>query len=122
VFDTDGHLLKRLIQRGHLNAPWGLAIAPATWGRFAGALLVGNFGDGRINAYNPVNGHFLGTLRDAHHHPIVIDGLWGLAFGNGVATGTTDTLFFAAGPGDESHGLFGTLTLVSTGHHHGHDD
>jgi uncharacterized protein (TIGR03118 family) len=122
VFDTDGHLLKRLIRRGELNAPWGLAIAPSTWGRFAGALLVGNFGDGRIHAYNPVNGHFLGTLRDTHHHPIVIDGLWALAFGNGVGTGTKDTLFFTAGPNDEMHGLFGSLTLVSTGHHHGHGD
>jgi uncharacterized protein (TIGR03118 family) len=122
IFDTDGHLVKRLIKRGELNAPWGMAIAPATWGRFAGALLVGNFGDGRIHAYNPLTGHFLGTLRDTHHHPITIDGLWGLTFGNGVATGTKDTLFFTAGPNDEMHGLFGTLTLVSTGQHHGHHD
>ncbi len=109
VFTPQGALVRRLIRRGALNSPWGLAMAPADFGRFSGALLVGNFGDGRINAYDAHNGHFLGALRDDHHHRIAIDGLWGLRFGNGV-TGDTNTLLFTAGPNGEANGLFGTLT------------
>jgi uncharacterized protein (TIGR03118 family) len=108
VFSTDGHLLRRLIRRGALNSPWGLAIAPDGFGRFSGALLVGNFGDGRIHAYDPMTGERMGTLRDGHHHAIVIDGLWALRVGNGVA-GSTHTVLFTAGPNDEEHGLFGAL-------------
>jgi len=109
VFNTDGTFDKRLIQHGLLNAPWGMAIAPANFGRFGGALLVGNFGNGRINAYNADNGHFLGTLRDDHGRKIKIDGLWALAFGNGAAAGDANTLYFTAGPDEESHGLFGSI-------------
>jgi uncharacterized protein (TIGR03118 family) len=108
VFTPQGSLVRRLVSRGLLNSPWGVAIAPADFGRFGGALLVGNFGDGRIHAYDAHTGRFLGTLRDDHHQPITIDGLWGLRFGNGVA-GSPTTLLFSAGPGDESHGLLGTL-------------
>ena len=109
VYTPDGSLVRRLIRHGALNSPWGLAMAPSDFGRFGGALLVGNFGDGRVDAYDAHNGHFLGALRDEHHHKISIDGLWGLRFGNGV-TGDANTLLFTAGPDDESHGLFGTLT------------
>jgi uncharacterized protein (TIGR03118 family) len=105
VFDTDGHLLRRLIQHGKLNAPWGLAIAPATFGKFAGALLVGNFGNGRINAYDPDTGKFLGQLRDDDKlfGHIKIDGLWALR------TGPNGTITFSAGPADETHGLVGSI-------------
>jgi uncharacterized protein (TIGR03118 family) len=112
VFDTSGHLLQRLIRGNHLAAPWGLAIAPADFGPFSGAALVGNFGNGRINAFDPATGTFLGTLKDASGQPIEIDGLWGLVFGNGRTAGDANALYFAAGPDDETHGLFGSLRFV----------
>jgi uncharacterized protein (TIGR03118 family) len=108
VYSTSGQLLRHLIQRGQLNAPWGLVLAPAGFGRFSGALLVGNFGDGRINAYDPDTGEFLGRLRHEDGSPIEIEGLWALRFGNGV-TGTPTTLLFTAGIDDEAHGLFGAI-------------
>jgi uncharacterized protein (TIGR03118 family) len=109
VFDTSGHLIRRLISNGRLNAPWGLAIAPPSFGQFAGALLVGNFGNGRIGAYDPQTGEFLGKITDANGAPVVIDGLWALH------SGANGTLTFSAGPSDESHGLVGSLAPVSTG-------
>ena len=109
VFSNEGKLLKRLIRRGALNSPWGLTVAPNGFGDFGGDLLVGNFGDGVINAYNIHSGELEGTLRDSAEKPIVIDGLWGIAFGNGNRAGPTGTLFFAAGINDEANGLFGTL-------------
>src|SRR4029453_5995704 len=109
VYSTRGHLLRRLIRRGELNAPWGLVQAPAAgFGRFSGALLVGNFGDGRINAYDPWTGAFRGRLRHEDGSPIQIEGLWGLRFGNGI-TGTPTTLLFTAGIDDEANGLFGAI-------------
>jgi uncharacterized protein (TIGR03118 family) len=108
VYSTSGQLLRHLIEHGQLNAPWGLALAPAGFGRFSGALLVGNFGDGRINAYDPGTGEFLGRLRHEDGSPIQIEGLWALRFGNGV-TGTPTTLLFTAGIDDEAHGLFGAI-------------
>jgi uncharacterized protein (TIGR03118 family) len=112
AYDLAGNLLARVAQRGQLNAPWGLALAPASFGRFAGDILVGNFGDGQINAYRETPSGFehSGTLRDTDGKKLVIDGLWALEFGNGGANGSPDTLFFTAGPDDESHGLFGTIT------------
>jgi uncharacterized protein (TIGR03118 family) len=112
VYSTSGHLLRHLIEHGQLNAPWGLVLAPAGFGRFSGALLVGNFGNGRINAYNPTTGEFLGRLRHEDGSPIQIDGLWALRFGNGV-TGTPSTLLFTAGIDDEAHGLFGAIQAAS---------
>jgi uncharacterized protein (TIGR03118 family) len=113
VFDTAGTLLERVAQRGQLNAPWGLALAPASFGRFGGDLLVGNFGDGQINAYEELpNGHFehRGELRDAASNaPISIDGLWALEFGNNGTAGPSTRLFFTAGPNDEADGLFGSI-------------
>jgi uncharacterized protein (TIGR03118 family) len=108
VYSTSGQLLRHLIQRGQLNAPWGLTLAPAGFGRFSGALLVGNFGNGRINAYDPGTGEFLGRLRHEDGRPIEIDGLWALRFGNGI-TGNPTTLLFTAGIDDEAHGLFGAI-------------
>jgi uncharacterized protein (TIGR03118 family) len=112
VFTNDGALVRRLVTRGALNSPWGLAMAPANFGRFTGALLVGNFGDGHINAYNPVTGSYLGQLRGPNGRPIAIDGLWSLRFGNGNAAKTNE-LIFSSGPGNETHGLLGKLVLAS---------
>lgn len=109
VYDTNGHLIRRLVTRGRLNSPWGLAMAPAAFGRFSNDLLIGNFGDGRINAVDPTTGDFLGQPRDASNRPITIDGLWGLSFGNNANAGPATTLFFTAGPDGEAHGLFGSL-------------
>jgi uncharacterized protein (TIGR03118 family) len=111
VYSTDGVLLKRLVRRGVLNSPWGIAIAPAGFGAFTGDLLVGNFGNGRIHAFDPRTGRLLGTLRDAHGKPIVIDGLWGLLPGNGTSAGTSD-VWFSAGPDGEMHGLLGVLRAL----------
>jgi uncharacterized protein (TIGR03118 family) len=117
VFDTSGNFLQRLVSMGPLNSPWGLALAPSDFGQFSNDLLVGNFGDGVINAFNPTSGLLLGQLDNAGGSPITIDGLWGLHFGTGSANGgAADTLFFTAGiPGTgmvEDHGLFGDLRVL----------
>jgi uncharacterized protein (TIGR03118 family) len=112
-FTMDGKLVMRLDHGPWLNSPWGLAIAPAGFGKLSGRLLVGNFGSGQIAAYNPWNGEFEGMMRGKRGKPITIDGLWGLSFGNDAASGPSTTLFFAAGIQDESHGLFGTLLPVN---------
>ena len=109
VYTANGKLLKRLVSGGDLNAPWGLALAPKGFGAFAGALLVGNFGDGKIHAYDPSTGEARGALQYADGSDVAIDGLWSLQFGNGVI-GDPETLLFTAGIGDEAHGLFGSLT------------
>lgn len=114
VFDLDGTLLHHIARRGVLNAPWGIEKAPATFGKFGNALLIGNFGDGVINAYNPRNGQFLGHLLDTNGKKIVIDGLWSILFGNGGSAGLKSELFFTAGPEEEAHGLFGKLTLENS--------
>ena len=116
AFDSDGNLVARVAQHGQLNAPWGLALAPASFGRFGGDLLVGNFGDGHVNAYQEISdGTFelIGALRTADGRKLAIDGLWALQFGHGtVNNGPVDTLFFTAGPNDEADGLFGTITAA----------
>ncbi|HEY7398228.1 MAG TPA: TIGR03118 family protein [Gaiellaceae bacterium] len=118
---STGVLVARVASRGGLNAPWGIALAPPSFGAAAGDLLVGNFGDGRINAYRLATGGFpffglsaipQGQLADASGGPITIDGLWALEFGNGSAAGPTDSLYFTAGPDDESNGLFGSITAA----------
>jgi uncharacterized protein (TIGR03118 family) len=111
VFDTDGHLLRRFASQGPLNSPWGVARASFAFGRFSGDILVGNFGNGKVHAFDS-NGRFLGTLRDVNGKPIVIDGLWTLTLGGG-RNSNSDTLYFTAGPNDETNGLFGTVTPVS---------
>ncbi len=118
MFDTAGKLLRRVASRGQLNSPWGLALAPSNFGRFSGDLLVGNFGDGRIHAFDwrktSGNGEFhrRGALRGADNKRIVIDGLWSLSFGNDAAAGPSNALFFTAGPFGEMHGLFGRIDAL----------
>jgi uncharacterized protein (TIGR03118 family) len=116
-FTPDGQLVARVVNSGKKNAPlnaaWGLAMAPADFGSFAGDLLVGNFGDGRISAYAKRGSVWVykGQLRLADGTPIAIGGLWAIAFGNGSASGPKNTLYFLSGPGDEQHGLFGSITV-----------
>ena len=115
AFNIAGNLLRRVASKGPLNSPWGLALASSNFGLFSNDLLVGNFGDGRIHAYDlnasTSDGEavLLGPLHSAQGPPLKIDGLWSLQFGNGGSAGSKDTLFFTAGPDDESHGLFGSL-------------
>ncbi|HEX2854045.1 MAG TPA: TIGR03118 family protein [Opitutaceae bacterium] len=111
-FDLSGNLLGRFASAGALDAPWGMARAPAGFGQFGGDLLVGNFGDGTINAFDFSTGAFEGTLRDAAGNPLVNEGLWGLTFGNGGAGGNPNTLYLAAGIDNETHGLFAAVTAV----------
>ncbi|TCC50397.1 TIGR03118 family protein [Kribbella pittospori] len=108
-FTTIGTHPQRVVSRGALNSPWGLDIAPAKFGRFSNDLLVGNFGDGTIHAYNPHTGRFLGTLTDTKGHVIKIERLWSLLNGDAVAGGP-NAVWFSAGPDAEMHGLLGTLT------------
>ncbi len=109
VFDANGHLIRRVASKGRLNAPWGLAMSPAGFGKFSNRLLVGNFGDGRINAFDVATGKSVGTLQATQVKSLVIDGLWGLSFGNGLKNQPTDVLFFTAGPTKETHGLYGFI-------------
>jgi uncharacterized protein (TIGR03118 family) len=109
VFDLNGMLLMHLVSGGNLNSPWGLAIAPANFGDFANDLLVGNFGDGAINVYNPTTGAFIAPLQNAGGTAIHISGLWALQVGNGGNGGYPDAVYFTAGPGGETHGLLGVL-------------
>ncbi|MDX6205505.1 MAG: hypothetical protein QOF39_1562, partial [Frankiales bacterium] len=109
VYTNSGKLIKRLVKKGVLDSPWGMAIAPAGWGKYTGALLVGNFGNGRIHAYNARTGKFVGTLFDGDGKVLSIDGLWGLMAGNGVS-GDVQSVLFTAGPIHEAHGLYGELT------------
>jgi uncharacterized protein (TIGR03118 family) len=112
VFDTSGNFLDRLVSRGKLREPWGLAVAPANFGELSNALLVANHRDGRINAYDPTTGAFIDRLRDANDEPVRIDGLYGLHFGNGRIAGDLNALYFTAGPDGGAHGLFGSLRVA----------
>jgi uncharacterized protein (TIGR03118 family) len=115
VFNVDGAFERRLIDNGplsKLDSPWGMEMAPSSFGQFAGDLLVGNFGDGKINAYNATTGAFIGTLNGANGNPLVIDGLWALTIGNGANGGSLNSLYFTAGPNGEGDGLFGSLTVA----------
>ena len=109
VYSLDGTLLQRLVQRGVLDAPWGMVLATHHFGQFSGDLLVGNSGDGTIHAYDPTSGALLGTLTNSDRDQIRIDGLKGLLYGDKSAAGV-NTLFIEAGIAGQSHGLIGTLT------------
>lgn len=123
VFDVDGNFQKRLVTGGTLINPWGITIAPHNFGKFSNALLIGNFnfgdpsnGPGWISAFNPITGSFRGLLESTPGHPIAIDGLWTLTFGNGGNGGIRNVLYFSAGIQQESHGLFGSLSWQPPGH------
>jgi uncharacterized protein (TIGR03118 family) len=109
VFTPNGDLVQRLVSRGRLDSPWAVTLAPASFGAFGGDILVGNFGNGRINAYDPTSGEFQGGLSGTGGGPIAIDGLWGLRFAPATPGAGPNTLFFTAGLNDEADGLFGTL-------------
>jgi uncharacterized protein (TIGR03118 family) len=112
IYDVKGTLIKELIMPGGaLNGPWGLALAPADFGTLSNTLLVGNFGDGVINGYDPSTGAFMGSVTDSSGHPIATPGLWGIAFGNDAANQPHNTLFFAAGTNDEANGVYGRIDL-----------
>jgi uncharacterized protein (TIGR03118 family) len=112
VFDTNGNLLSHLVGDSHLEEPWGMAIAPANFGEFSNALLVANTASGKINAYDPATGAFLGRLADPNGETIHIDGLWALHFGNGTASGDRNALYFTASGNNHDHGLFGSLRVA----------
>jgi uncharacterized protein (TIGR03118 family) len=114
VFDTEGNLLRRFASHGPLNSPWGVARASFDFGPFSGLILVGNFGNGHVNVFDS-QGNFIDELRTASGEPLVIDGLWKLILGGG-AKSSSDTLYFTAGPNNETNGLFGTITPVSDTH------
>jgi uncharacterized protein (TIGR03118 family) len=114
VFSTRGQLRARLEHGAFLNAPWGVTLAPAYFGDFSHTVLIGNFGDGTIAAFNPVTGNFVGKMLNRDGSKLTIDGLWGLAFGNGGSSGPGNTLFFTAGPDDETNGVFGMITPVAS--------
>ncbi len=112
IFDANGRLLQRLEHGKWLNAPWGVAMAPSDFGTFAHRLLIGNFGDGTIDAYDPISGRFLGTLLNSTGGNLVVDGLWAISFGSNGRSGLATDLYFTAGPNDEKNGLFGKITAV----------
>jgi hypothetical protein len=112
VFDANGTFIKQLVPAGGaLNAPWGIALAPADFGTLSKALLIGNFGDGKINGYDPATGTFIGTITDSAGAAFAMPGLWGIAFGNDAANQPDSTLFFAAGINGEANGSYGRIDL-----------
>jgi len=113
VFDTSGNLLQRLVSNGALNSPWGVAIAPANWGAFGGDVLVGNFGDGKINAFDPKTGALAGTLQDQNGNALVNTGLWAILFGNGKSGGDPNTLYLAAGITGTDGKIHGLLAAIA---------
>jgi uncharacterized protein (TIGR03118 family) len=113
IFSADGRKLAHLQHGDWFNAPWGVVLTPADFGEFSHTILVGNFRGGTVAAFNPLTGKFIGNMLDSGGAVVNIDGLWALAFGNGGASGPGSTLFFTAGPDNETNGLFGTLTPVS---------
>ncbi|SAL03669.1 hypothetical protein AWB81_06473 [Caballeronia arationis] len=114
VFDTAGNLKQHFATGAPLNAPWGIAQAPSNFGAFSGAILIGNFGDGTINAFDASSGRSMGTLNSPNGSAIIEHGLWGIAFGNDLNNQPSNTLFFAAGPNDEADGVYGRIDLNTT--------
>lgn len=117
VFDANGNLIRRVATGGSLNAPWGVALAPADFGQFSNRLLVGNFGDGTIDAFDPATGEILGQLRATNGQVLKIDNLWGLSFDNGLTGQPTNSLFFTSRPGRERHGLYGRIDAAMSPRH-----
>ena len=120
-FNVDGHYIRALQYGPWFNAPWGITIAPSDFGSFSHCLLVGNFGGGEILAFNVTTGAYVGQLADQNGNNIVIDGLWGISFGNGASAGPLNTLYFAAGPAGETQGLFGSIAPIPSDNTQGND-
>jgi uncharacterized protein (TIGR03118 family) len=114
LFDANGNFVRRVISQGQLNSPWGTAIASANFGQFSNDLLIGNFGDGTINAFDPTTGNFLGTLKGSNGNALVNGSLWELVFDPTGQTGAKDTLYFSAGLVNEGDGLFGAIAVAQT--------
>jgi uncharacterized protein (TIGR03118 family) len=112
---TDPKLIRRFARGGRLNLPWAVTLAPANFGAFSNHILVSNFGNGTIAAFDVETGEFDGLLRNANAEPIVIQGLWDVEFGNGLLNQPTNTLFFSSGPGNGAHGLYGSLAAKAAG-------
>ncbi|HEY2846413.1 MAG TPA: TIGR03118 family protein, partial [Pyrinomonadaceae bacterium] len=122
-YDTNGNFIRRFATRGSLNSPIGATIAPANFGQFSNDVLIGNFGDSRVNAFDPTSGAFLGQLMDTQGNPLVLNGgfqetdtkgLWGIGFGGGANGAGTNDMFFAAGINEENDGLFGKVTVAGS--------
>ena len=113
AYTTSGVVSMRLKWGPWFNAPWGLVMAPADFGRLSNTILVGQFGSGKIAAFDAATGKFRGLMRGANHRPVTIDGLWALSFGNGANAGPANSLYFTAGIDEEAHGLFGSLTVLT---------
>ncbi len=113
VFDSEGKFLHRGAAQVGLNAPWGVALAPADFGHYSNRLLVSNFGDGTITAYDQKTGNYLGHVRGADNRKLMVPGIWGIQFGNGVNSQPLNTLFFAAGPNEEVNGVYGSITVTT---------
>jgi uncharacterized protein (TIGR03118 family) len=122
-YDTSGNFIKRFATRGTLNSPIGATFAPADFGPFSNDLLIGNFGDSKVNAFDPVTGKFLGQLKDPQGNPLILNGgfqetdtkgLWGIGFGNGAGGAATNAMFFADGINQENDGLFGKVTFAGS--------
>ncbi|HET6249316.1 MAG TPA: TIGR03118 family protein [Tepidisphaeraceae bacterium] len=113
VFSPTGELLLKLKRGAFLNSPWAVATATSTFGKYSGDLLIGNFGNGTIDIFNPANGRFISTVKNAHRQTLKIPGLWALTPGSGGVTESADTIYFTAGPNHESHGLFGSIGLTT---------
>jgi len=114
IFDANGNFLKRFASAGSLNAPWGIAMAPAGFGGASGSLLIGNFGDGAINYFDPATGNRLGSISLASGKQLIIPGLWALVFGNGAANQPASELFYTAGPTNQTDGVFGSIKVVTS--------
>ncbi|MEP6883705.1 MAG: TIGR03118 family protein [Gammaproteobacteria bacterium] len=114
IYDTNGKRIKQLVAQGALNAPWGIVLAPADFGTLSNMLLVGNFGDGKINAYDPAAGTLAGAVKDSTGAAIATPGLWGIAFGNDADNQPHNTLFFAAGTNNEANGSYGRIDVGAT--------
>lgn len=114
IFDAQGNFISRLPHGTYFNAPWGVVEAPGDFGVFSHRLLIGNFGDGYISAFDPISGTFQGQLQDNNGAPLWIEGLWALSFGNNANAGNATDLYFTAGPSDESHGILGKVTPIAS--------
>jgi uncharacterized protein (TIGR03118 family) len=112
-YNEDGMLVRDFKDQGKLNAPWGMVIAPSTFGAFASDLLVANFGDNNIVAFDPKNGEYIDSLHDSDGKPLPVEGVWALTFGNGVSLGDAKALYYSAGPNKQFDGVFGRINVAS---------